>query len=75
MKKVEFSGGFHNVPAVTLRVSDVAYEGIQDVRSGDLSVCQWAQIYLSYGQRQKLEKHFCGIKGCRCGSYARATIE
>lgn len=30
---------------------------------------------LSEYQKKKLEKHFCGIKGCNCKSYLEANIE
>lgn len=56
---VIFWGGFHGSPEVKFRV---------DSRF----VTQKCTSFLTDHHKKKLKKHFCGIKGCACGSYARA---
>lgn len=68
MKTIELSGGFHWSPAVRIRVKDAA---VADMQHG---LCELSDILTKY-QKTKLERHFCGIKGCYCGSYRRADIE
>lgn len=75
MKNVKLSGGFHNAPTITLRVSDSAYNAIKDVENGNITISEWVQRYLSENQEKRLDNHFCGIDGCTCGSYCRAEFE
>jgi hypothetical protein len=67
MKKLTLSGGFHNSPETTIQVSDKDYEAY---KSGSVALYE----ILSPAQDKRLRKHFCGIAGCTCGSYTRATI-
>jgi hypothetical protein len=68
MKKITLSGGFHNSEEVSVLLSDKKYaelkEGISNI-----------QEVLSPSQYKKLDRHFCGIKGCTCGSFMRAKID
>lgn len=75
MKKVTFSGGFHKVAPISLRVSDKAFNALEDVKNGFTDISEWVEHFLSKWQESRLNKHFCGISGCTCGSYCRATIE
>ena len=62
-KLITLSGGFHNSPAIRVRVpldwhpaTDTLIEGVSEA---------------TY---QRLNRHFCGI-GCTCGGVQRASIE
>lgn len=68
MKYVTFYGGFHNAGSIRVRVNDEQYN---DVKEG---FCPLDEI-LSEGQMNRLNRHFCGVKGCTCGGVMRATIE
>ena len=68
MKKIRLSGGFHNSEEVSILLSDAKYK---DLKEGVSSL----QEVLSPSQYKKLDRHFCGIKGCTCGSFMRAKIE
>lgn len=65
---ITLKGGFHNVSETKIRVSNSVY------RLYALGHIEFNDMLTEY-QKQKLDKHFCGIKGCTCGSYARAEIE
>ena len=60
-----FDGGFHHSKAIQVRVPYSLYS---------LYSCDKIDFdeMLSDYQRKKLTRHFCGIKGCTCGSYHRA---
>lgn len=68
MKYVTFYGGFHNCGAIRVRVSE---EQRNDIAEG------FTPLYdiLSDGQLRRLNRHFCGVRGCTCGGVNRATIE
>ena len=68
MKKVSLSGGFHNSSEISILLSDAKYN---ELKSGISSL----QEVLTPYQFRKLDRHFCGIKGCTCGSFTRAKIE
>lgn len=68
MKNLILSGGFHNAPEMSIRVSETLY------RMYSCGMIEFPEMLSKY-QRSKLERHFCGIKGCKCGSYLRANIE
>lgn len=69
MKRIRLSGGFHNRPEITINVkSDGA---VKDWERGNTAFYELLTEY----QRKRLEKHFCGIKGCMCGSFMRAEKE
>lgn len=67
-KYVTFYGGFHQVGAIRVRVNDEQYK---DIAEGFYPLNE----ILSEGQMKRLERHFCGIKGCCCGGLSHATIE
>lgn len=66
-KTITLEGGFHNSPAIRLRLSEAAFQRLRD-GEGIYSV-------VSENQARRLDRHFCGIKGCTCGAAARARIE
>lgn len=68
MKKITLSGGFHNSEEVSILLSDAKYK---DLKEGVSNI----QEVLTPYQFKKLDHHFCGIKGCTCGSFMRAKIE
>lgn len=61
-KKITLVGGFHNASPITIRVDESYHPATHSI-----------QEVLSESQARKLSRHFCGIKGCTCGSYYRAT--
>lgn len=64
---IEFTGGFHNSSPMRLRFNHTQYQLLSDGYP-------LAEI-LTRTQERRLDNHFCGIKGCLCGSYSRATWE
>ena len=66
--KITLFGGFHNSPAVNVLIPDYAYENLK-------SGMETLQGVLSDKQRERMHRHFCGIKGCTCMSYHRAQWE
>lgn len=67
MKKLTLSGGFHNASETTIQVSDNDYKAL---KSGNVALGE----ILTPSQERRLRRHFCGIQGCTCGAYTRATI-
>lgn len=67
-KMITLSGGFHNSPAIRLRLSESAYRRLKDDGEGIYSV-------VTAYQAKRLDRHFCGIKGCTCGAAGRAHIK
>lgn len=63
--KITLWGGFHNAPAVNVLIPEYAYENLC------LGI-ETLQDVLSDAQRARMDRHFCGIKGCTCMSYHRA---
>lgn len=72
MNRIYFKGGFHNSSETYVEVSDKAYDAFDDVADGKEGLTEWVNNYLTESQEKRLDNHFCGIKGCTCGSYARA---
>ena len=69
---VTLSGGFHDVDGITVRVPcSEAMVGVTNNRE----IIDYLNNVISDGQRKRLERHFCGIQGCTCGSWTRATVE
>lgn len=66
--KITFFGGFHNSNAITIRVSN---ETANDIREGFYPLSECLTSY----QLRRLNRHFCGVKGCTCGGVMRAEIE
>lgn len=67
-KYVTFYGGFHNCGAIRVRVSE--QQG-SDIAEGFYPLDE----ILSEGQMKRLNRHFCGVKGCTCGGVIRASVE
>lgn len=65
---VVFSGGFHNVNPITLRV------GYPEENINLALGCGELVELLTVHQVKRLEKHFCGISGCKCGSWTTAKV-
>ena len=62
------SGGFHSAASIRIRVmSDLWAYPAEDIPAA-------LDYWLSPYQRRRLERHFCGIPGCSCGSWHRAII-
>ena len=68
MKTITLSGGFHNSREIRFRISDENYNDLKNQKIALFEV-------LSPNQLKRAERHFCGISGCCCGSYARAEID
>ena len=62
--QIELGGGFHNSPAVVIRVSERDWASA--IQSGE------KMSALSDGQAKRLQRHFCGIASCTCGGARRA---
>lgn len=71
MKTITLSGGFHSSPEIKLRVNDKAYARLKDA---EYIKDELAEVLTPY-QLNRLDKHFCGIDGCTCGSWMRAAVE
>lgn len=65
MKRLIFSGGFHNSPSVGVMVPE---DKLADFDRGLIS----RRELLTGRQQKRLDCHFCGIKGCKCGGLDRA---
>ena len=64
----ELSGGFHSSGPIRIRVMTDLW-GLRD-EDIQAALDQWLTPY----QRRRLERHFCGVSGCACGSWHRAEI-
>ena len=64
----ELSGGFHSAAPIRIRV----LTNLWGLRPEDIPAA--LDHWLSPYQRRRLERHFCGIPGCACGSWHRAII-
>jgi len=72
--KVTFSGGFHNSKAISLYMN-FSNEALCDYADGQIGATDLIDENLTPYQRKRLERHFCGIKGCMCGHWHRADID
>lgn len=68
--KVTLSGGFHNSSPINISLPEKVADSL---KNGEVTITDFH--VLTRSQRQKLDRHFCGIKGCMCGGVARADIE
>ena len=64
--KITLSGGFHNSSSVNAIIPADSYE---ELKTGWESL----QGVLSGAQLKRLNRHFCGVRGCLCGGVARAS--
>lgn len=67
MRKVTLRGGFHGRPEITIRLPYCEF--------GGKSIVFHLDEHISAYQRRRLERHFCGVPGCCCGSWTRAEME
>ena len=65
---LELSGGFHRSGRIRVRL----LTDLWGLRPEDIPAA--LDHWLSPYQRRRLERHFCGIPGCACGSWHRAEI-
>ena len=72
--RVAFSGGFHNSKAINLYI-EFPNAALCDFADGNISAKELIDEHLTPYQRKRLERHFCGIKGCTCGHWHRADID
>jgi hypothetical protein len=70
--RVVLSRGYHNADNITVKVP---YSKAMDGVTNDREIIDCLNNVISDGQRKRLEQHFCGIQGCTCGSWTRATVE
>jgi hypothetical protein len=61
-RKVTLSGGYHNVDDITIRVPH--FGKLDD----GVTIVDYIDSVITDNQRRRLERHFCGIQGCTCGS-------
>ena len=64
---ITLEGGFHNAEPVRVLVSKNQYI---DFNRGLITLSEMLSQY----QKTKLDKHFCGVSGCTCGSFTTADI-
>lgn len=63
-------GGFHNSSPIRI---DVPEKVAHLLKIGEVSLTDYH--VLTRAQRVKLDRHFCGVRGCLCGGVARASID
>ena len=68
--KVTLSGGFHNSDPINILMPKKVAE---DLKKGNISLTDYH--VLTRAQRIKLDRHFCGVKGCMCGGVSRADMD
>lgn len=72
--KVILSGGFHNSADIKLFMEFPA-NALIDYADGKIYAKDLIEEYATPYQLKRLENHFCGIKGCTCGSWHRADVD
>lgn len=68
--KITLSGGYHNAKPIKVALAEKLVERL---KAGEVSITDFH--VLSTAQRNKLDRHFCGIRGCMCGGISRAKID
>lgn len=68
--KITLSGGFHNAKPINIAMAETLVERL---KAGEVSITDFH--VLTTAQRKKLDRHFCGIRGCKCGGITRAKID
>lgn len=77
MKKLKLYGGYHNVRPISLNVTEEVYNSIYKgktwcEREGCYNISGYTlERWLTTYQLKRLEKYFCGMSDCQCGSYFR----
>ena len=70
--RLMLEGGFHNSEAIAV-VIKAPERAIEMAAKGEY-LKGLINDYASAGQLKKLDKHFCGMEGCRCGGWLRARV-
>jgi len=65
--KVLLEGGFHNSPEIRFVLNI-------DKKYSDMSADELFYHYATEHQKNRAKRHFCGINGCLCGAYVKATF-
>jgi hypothetical protein len=75
--KVTMYGGFHNSKETSILLPNTkeVKNCLKEVEEDCIQPSSLINELCTDFQRKKLEKHFCGIKGCTCGSYHRISSE
>ncbi len=63
--KITLSGGFHPSSDINVVISSSDFEELKNGSVGLIDV-------LSGSQLNRLNRHFCGVRGCLCGGVIRA---
>jgi hypothetical protein len=66
--KVTFTGGFHNSGAISVLIQRSPMTVEDYWKSGQIFAI------LSDRQIKRLDRHFCGVSGCKCGGLLRAMM-
>lgn len=67
-RKVRLYGGFHNSQQIVVRVDGMMWDSFE---KGYICLRE----VFSQNQLKRLDNHFCGIKGCKCGGVSRAEYD
>jgi len=63
-KTITLSGGFHDSGEIRIKVPADFHPAIHSIQEA-----------VSESTRKRLDRHFCGIRGCTCGGVQRATVD
>ncbi len=66
--KITLSGGFHISNNINVIISSSDYNELKNGNMGLIDA-------LSDSQLNRLNRHFCGVRGCQCGGVIRAKWE
>lgn len=72
--KITLSGGYHNCTSIKLYLN-IPFAALRDYADKKTGAAELIEEYATEYQRKRIEYHFCGIKGCTCGSWRRADID
>lgn len=71
--KISLIGGYHERPEMSV-VINIKPGAIIDYDTGQISAIELIENYASPYQLKRLQRHFCGIRRCTCGSWQRADL-
>lgn len=72
--KISLSGGYHDRSEISV-VINIKAEALLDYANGQTSAKELIENYASPYQLKRLQRHFCGVMRCACGSWRRADID
>lgn len=72
--KITFSGGYHNKPEINMNIQ-ITKESYIDYINNRIDKFELIKNNASSNQLKRLERYFCGVKRCTCGSWQRANIQ